>query len=235
MLMDLQAYYFISPPISQFLSRAEMQALSVNSMEKKYARDGIIFEEGSLPKGVYLIQKGRVKVFQRSFSGADQIMNIHVNGEMIGYRSLLSNERYPISGVALEPCTVVFIPKRDFLSMLSSSFSLSNTLLKFLSHEFTVWVNTVSLLARTTVKERLLLNILILSVKYRDKSKWPIKITLSKADLACLIGTSNETLARMLRMLSDEKVISKRGRAIEISGPDQLQRIQKTVSVFAGR
>src|SRR5690349_6903729 len=113
--------------------------------------------------------------------------------------------------------------------MLNASFSLSNALLKFLSHEFTIWVNTVSLLARTTVKERLLLNIIILSVKYRDRSKWPIRITLSKADLACLIGTSNETLARMLRVLNDENLISKRGRAIEIIGPEQFQLIQKSV------
>jgi CRP-like cAMP-binding protein len=231
--MELDSYYFISPPISQSLSQKEMGDLLANSVEKKYTRGAIIFEEGSFPKGVFLIQKGKAKVFQRSFSGTEQIMNINVNGEIIGYRTLLGNERYPVSAVALESCTITFIPRKDFLTMLGSSFALSNTLLKFLSREFTVWVNTVSLLARTAVKERLLLNILILTIKYREKSRWPVKITLSKADLACLIGTSNETLARMLRVLKDENVISQRGRAIEISGADQLKRIQKAVSLFS--
>jgi len=202
-------------------------------VEKKYLRSAAIFEEGYLPKGVYILNRGKVKLFQRTLSGSDQIMNIHVAGEMIGYRPLLSNERYPVSATALEPCAITFIPKKHFLTLLERSFALSSTLLKFLSHEFTVWVNTISLHSSTTVKERLLLNILILSVKYREKNKWPIRISLSKADLACLVGTSNETLARMLKVLKAEKLISARGRTLEISGPDQLRRIQKTVSLLA--
>jgi CRP-like cAMP-binding protein len=199
--MELTSYYFISSPITESLSQKERDVLLSHSTEKKYPRGSVLFEEGSVPKGVYIIERGKVKIFQRTLSGSDQIMNIHVAGEVIGYRPLLCNERYPVTAIALEVCTVTFIPKKDFLALLKKSFALSNTLLKFLSHEFTVWVNTISVLARTTVRERLLLNILILTLKYREKLKWPIRISLSKADLAGLIGTSNETLARMLRIV----------------------------------
>jgi CRP-like cAMP-binding protein len=227
--MDLGPYYFISEPITECLKAREVELLLRHSVQRKYPRGSIIFEEHSFPRGVYIIQKGRVKIFQRTLTGTDQIMNINVEGELIGYRPLLSSERYPVSASALETCSIIFIPKKDFLAVLEKSSSLSNTLLRFLSREFTIWVNTVSILTRTTVKERLLLNILILSIKYREKSKWPIRILLSKADLACLIGTSNETLARMLKVLKEEKLVSSKGRTLEIAGPDQLKKIEKAV------
>ncbi len=230
--MDLSSFYFNSTPVDEVLGEAERVQLYKNSTESKYTRGINIFEERTYPKGVYILKKGRVKLYQSTSSGTQQIIAIHGAGEIFGYRPILSNERYPVSATTLEPCTVVFIPRRDFQNALKKSTALSNLLLKYLSHEFTVWVNIVSILARTTVKERLLLNILLLAERYREPSKWPVKITLPKADLACLIGTSNETLARMLKLLKQEKLVVSRGSSMEINGPEQLKRIQKEVSLF---
>jgi CRP-like cAMP-binding protein len=230
--MDLSSFYFNSTPVDEVLGEAERLQLYKNSTESKYTRGINIFEERTYPKGVYILKKGRVKLYQSTSSGTQQIIAIHGAGEIFGYRPILSNERYPVSATTLEPCTVVFIPRRDFQNALEKSTALSNLLLKYLSHEFTVWVNIVSILARTTVKERLLLNILLLAERYREPSKWPVKITLPKADLACLIGTSNETLARMLKLLKQEKLVVSRGSSMEINGPEQLKRIQKEVSLF---
>ncbi len=230
--MDLSSFYFNSTPVDEVLGEAERVQLYKNSTESKYTRGINIFEERTYPKGVYILKKGRVKLYQSTSSGTQQIIAIHGAGEIFGYRPILSNERYPVSATTLEPCTVVFIPRRDFQNALEKSTALSNLLLKYLSHEFTVWVNIVSILARTTVKERLLLNILLLAERYREPSKWPVKITLLKADLACLIGTSNETLARMLKLLKQEKLVVSRGSSMEINGPEQLKRIQKEVSLF---
>lgn len=230
--MDLSSFYFNSTPVDEVLGEAERVQLYKNSTESKYPRGINIFEERTYPKGVYILKKGRVKLYQSTSSGTQQIIAIHGAGEIFGYRPILSNERYPVSATTLEPCTVVFIPRRDFQNALEKSTALSNLLLKYLSHEFTVWVNIVSILARTTVKERLLLNILLLAERYREPSKWPVKITLPKADLACLIGTSNETLARMLKLLKQEKLVVSRGSSMEINGPEQLKRIQNEVSLF---
>jgi hypothetical protein len=74
--------------------------------------------------------------------------------------------------------------------------------------------------------------LLLLCEKYRDKNKFPVKISLPKSDLAHLIGTSNETLARMLKLLKQEKMIVSRGRNMEIAGEEQLKKIQRAVSLF---
>ncbi|MDJ1471024.1 Crp/Fnr family transcriptional regulator [Xanthocytophaga flava] len=234
--MDISSFYFTCAPIDESLREQEKTLLYANSIETRSGRGIRLFEEGTYPKGVFILKKGRVKISQSDADGWEQIIAIHGAGELFGYRPLLSGETYPVSGTTLEPCTIVFVPKKDFQRVLESSAVLSNVLLKYLSHEFTVWVNTISIMAKTTVRERLLLTILILAKKYShvadNRLTWPIRIGLSKADLACLIGTSSETLARTLKVIKQERLITSRGRSLEISGHEQLASIEKHVSVF---
>jgi len=178
------------------------------------------------------LDSGKVKIYQKSHDDNQQIMNIHVRGEIIGYRPLLCDERYPVTATAIEQCKISFIPKKQFLILLQQSRGLSNTLLKYLSFEFTVWVNIISYLAQRPVKERLLLNLLILIEKYKTKKGWPVEITLSRADLAALVGTSNETLARMITLLKDERYISTKARSIMIESATQVTRIKKLLPDF---
>jgi CRP-like cAMP-binding protein len=224
--VDLSRFYFINSA-ADFLGEAGIGLLKEYVIEKHYSKGQHIYMEGAYPKGVFILDKGKIKIYQKTLEGLQQIMNIHVHGEIIGYRPLLCDEKYPVSATAIEECKVSFISKKQFLIALNKSSLLSNVLLKFLSYEFTVWVNTISNLKHRTVKERLFLNLLILIEKYRGKKKWPVEITLSRADLAALIGTSNETLARLLKILKDEKYISVRGRTIIIQSQLQGDRIRK--------
>jgi CRP-like cAMP-binding protein len=227
--MELSRFFFVSDSIYKSLKKDEIDYLKKAILQKTYSKNRIIFSEGSFPKGVFILDKGKVKIFQKTFEGAEQIMNIHIDEEVFGYRPVLCEQKYPVSASAIEECKISFIPKKEFMFLLKKSPVLSNTLLRFLSYEFTVWVNTITNFAQRTVKERLLLNLLILSEKYRTKKKWPIEITLSRADLAALVGTSNETLARMIKKLKDDKYIVTRGRKIIISGPAQTERIEKSI------
>jgi CRP-like cAMP-binding protein len=230
--MDLSLFSLNNTPLEETLSPDVLALLLNSSVETRHPGKTMIFEEGTFPKGIFILKKGKIKIYQRTSGDSQQIIAIHGTSEIFGYRPILSNGRYPVSAETLEPSAVLFIPKKDFLKVLSTSPQFSNLLLKYLSHEFTVWVNMISIFSRTTVKERLLLNLLILADRYRHKSEYPIRITLPKADLACLIGTSNETLARMLKLLKQEQLITTRGRSIEIMASDQLRKIQEAVSLF---
>jgi CRP-like cAMP-binding protein len=68
---------------------------------------------------------------------------------------------------------------------------------------------------------------LVLIEKYKTKGLWPVEIKLSRADLAALVGTSNETLARMMTQLKHEKYIATKGRSIIVNGPTQIARLRK--------
>jgi len=230
MAIDISSYYFINSPLTD-LPDSEGRKLLDAAIEKKYDRGDMLFRKNQFPKGIFIVRKGRVKIYQRMSTGADQALNIHVPGEIIGYRPLLCDERYPVNGYAIEPCIAWFVPAKSFFELLNTSIALSNLLLRYLSHEFTVLDNTISMMSHRTVKERLLLNLLILHAKYQEGSRSPVRITLSKTDIANLIGTSQETLARVLQNLKSNNCITAKGRAIEIS-TQQRRKIQAEVELF---
>jgi CRP-like cAMP-binding protein len=227
--MELSRFYFVNNFLYEFIQQDEGDIFKNVIVQKNYTKGKHIFTEGDYPNGVFILTKGKLKIYQTTLDGAHQIMNIHIAGEIVGYRPLLCDEKYPVTATAIEDSMVSFIPKNDFINALGKSTVLSSMLLKFLSHEFTVWVNTISNLKHRTVKERLMLNLLILIEKYSTQKKWPIQITLSRADLAALIGTSNETLARLLKTLKDEKWIATKGRIVLVNSAVQVDKIRRSI------
>ncbi len=221
-------FHYTSDFSAGYLNTEEREFLNEVAIEKSFRKDSEIFLEGAYPTGVYILKQGKVKLYHMTSGGSEQILDIHTVGEIFGYRPVLCNESYPVSAKTIEDSQTIFIPRQDFLTLLSRSTNLANSLLRLLSHEFTVWANTISNLAHRTVRDRLLINLLVLTEKYRVKDAWPVEITLSRRDLAALIGTSIETLARTLSKLKKEKLIAVQGRTIVITA-NRWDRIFKSI------
>jgi len=145
----------------------------------------------------------------------------------MGYRPLLCNEPHPVTVATLEESIIQFIPAEIFLKAIEISAPLNKKFLINLSHEFNVWINKISVFAQQPVFERVALSLLILNETYKSKSR-PMPHTvvdLSREDIANYVGTSKETLVRMLRILKDEKIIEANGRKITILNTKELERI----------
>src|SRR5437868_4513330 len=110
--MVLERFYFISDSIYQFLDQREIDFLGSVTTKRMFPKSTDIFLEGTYPKGVYILDAGKVKLYQKTFKGVEQIMNIHVKGEISGYRPILCNDKYPVSATTIEPCEISFIPKK---------------------------------------------------------------------------------------------------------------------------
>ncbi|HEU5291551.1 MAG TPA: Crp/Fnr family transcriptional regulator, partial [Cyclobacteriaceae bacterium] len=122
-----------------------------------------LFREGALPNTVFILKKGKIKIFQTTENGNEQIVYIYEPGDIFGYRPLLCNERHPVTAKALEESLLIFIPRSRFQDLLERSPVLSRILLKNLSSEFSVWINYITTFAQYSVKERLALSLLILA------------------------------------------------------------------------
>jgi CRP-like cAMP-binding protein len=191
---------------------------------KKIKKGTTLFIEGSFPSGVHYLISGTVKKFKSDKLGKEQIIYICNTGELLGYRSLLSESYYSDSAMALEDITVGFISKQEFIALLENSMVLSKRLLKNLCHEFAVLENSILSIAHKSVRERLALNLLILRDKYKNKFQKDelIEITLTREDLSNMVGTAVETLVRLLRDFKEEKLIETEGRKIRILNPEKL-------------
>ena len=192
-----------------------------------YKKGEMLFREGSYPTGIYYIKKGKVKKYKTDKDGREQIFYVCKRGELLGYHALLSEETYTDSSSTLEESTISFIPKDDFLKTVQSSPILSNRLLKCMSHEFGVLVNSITVFAQRSVRERLALSLLILRDKYKKEEQGgqPVELTLSREDLAKMVGTARETLTRLLHDFKEEDLIETHGRKIILKQALVLSKI----------
>jgi CRP-like cAMP-binding protein len=226
MSFQIEKYHFNTDSILDGLPDKELNLLQSNIIRKEEKKGKIIFKAGTTSKGLYILKRGKVKIYQINKDGKEQIVYIYSKDEMMGYRPLLCNEPHPVNAAALSDCVIYFIPADVFLHALNNSPILGRRLLVNLSHEFNVWINKISIFAQQPVLERVALSLLILNEKYRtNKQKANVVIDLSRDDLANYVGTTIETLVRMLRLFKDKNIIQTEGRRITILKPRDLERI----------
>lgn len=218
-------FTFNSQNILSALPSADKGILEKVMVNKKYRKNQPIFTEGTLPSGIFYLQSGKVKKYKMDNEGREQIIYIYNAGEFFGYSSVLSENAYGDTAVAIENSIISLITIKDFNEILNESSSFSNLLLKSLSHEFSVLANLMAVLSQRTVRERVALNLLILHDKYKVDGTAITYIALSRSDLAKMTGTAIETLARVLNDFKHDKLISTDGRKIQLLNIERLIQI----------
>lgn len=226
-LFPIDKWNFKSQSILSNLPEDEYGYLCSNMLEHKYNKGEIVFRQGAVAAGIFFIKRGKVKKYQVDQTGKEQIIYVANSGELIGYHAILADERYPDSAATLEDCTIAFIPKEDFLSALRRSIVLPRRLLKTLSHEFAVLVNSISVVAQRSVRERLAVALIVLREKFKEgvAPGEEIMINVSRTDLANMVGTGDENIARFLTEFKSSGIITTRGRKICIANVKKLVEI----------
>lgn len=209
------------------LSPGDLQILNAHISEQQYEKGQVIFREGAVPGGIFFIREGKVKKYKTDKSGREQIIYVANKGELIGYHALLAEERYFDTAAALEKTVISFIPKEDFLEALNSSPVLSWRLLKTLSHEFSVFANTVALFAQKSVRERFAMQLVLMREKYKENFQpgMNVVIDMSREDLARLVGTARENIIRILKDFKEEGILTTSGRKIIITDINKLLKV----------
>lgn len=226
MEFNLKHFYFNNAGVLDSLSSNGKKTLLGTVQKRKFKSGKLIYREGKSPKGVYILRKGKVKIYQTGQDSVKQIMYIYTPGEMFGYRPIICEEVHPVSAVAMEECSCDFIPRAHFAKCLLESNELSRVLLKSLSHEFSVWVNNISVFARYPVKSRVALGLLILQEKFKTKDK-ANEVNLSRSEFASYIGTVKEMVVRVVQELRTNKIVETHGSKIRILKPEELKAIVK--------
>ncbi len=199
--------------------------LKKNQKKLPFKEGATIFNEGDVPEGIFRVKRGIVKKIAQTHFRLDHLFYLCKAGEYFGHHALLSNERYNDTAMALTACELVFIPKDDFLKALDVSHVLTGRLLKSLGHEFNVFTTYSKVLSKHTVRERVAVFILVLNEKFKTEINEPVRITLSRDDLASMVGTTKESVVRTLRDLKEERLIESEGRSIHIKDLEGLFRI----------
>ena len=200
--VDIKKFDFESDKILSTLPSKERELFLDYAEPLVFKKGKLIFYEGGVPTGVFLIETGRAKIFKTGLDGKDQIFYIYKHRDLLGYHALLCDERYEDSCEALEDCKILFVNKINFNTVMRKITILNHLLIQNMSHEFGVLVNTITILAQKPLRERLAIYLLILQNRYIEEDG---DILLPREDLANMIGTARESLGRLLKEFKEEK------------------------------
>ncbi len=197
----------------------EIEALKICSTVKK---GETIFREGSYASGVYCINAGKIKLSMIGDEGKEQIVRLAKPGDIIGYKALLSGDRYSSTASALEDCNICFIPREIFLVILQKDAALSFEMMKVLSDELKRAEEKITHLAQKPVRERVAETILFLKETYGVDAENNVNVTLTREEIANLVGTATETAIRLLSEFNKEHIIELSGKKIKILDQNKL-------------
>ncbi len=227
MKFDIDKYHLKGLSFLDLLTSSDAMLAKKHMIRKEYKRGECLFNENSYSKGVYILRKGKVKIFQTGEHGRKSIVYFYHKGDFFGHRPILANEPNPVTAMAMEAVVVSFLPREALLRILNASDQLARELLINLSKEFSVWVNKLTLFTQFNLKKRVALTLLILHQVYKRKDQvaQKVRISIGRDDFAGYVGTAKETLVRMLRYFKDEKIITSSGTAIYVLNPVALNAL----------
>lgn len=203
----------------------ELEQFDLNKSFTIYKKGQIIFNEGNHANGLYCIHQGKIKVYKLGSEGKEQIVRLAKNGEVLGYRALISNELYSATAEVLEPSMVCFIPKSAIFSVLDNDHELSLRMMKMLCRDLKNAEERLTNIAQKPVRERVAEVLLLLLQTFGIKDDKTINVSLTREDLASIVGTATESVIRLLSEFKKNKLIDLQGKKIKILDQMGLVRL----------
>jgi CRP-like cAMP-binding protein len=218
-----------SGSIFQHLNNDEIEKLNFEKDYRQHKRGDILYNEGSRISGFYCITSGIIKVFKTGFDGKEQIIRFAKPGDIIAYRSVLSNEVACTSAKVIEDSQVCFIPSEILISLVKSNANFAFELLKLACHELGEANSFITDIAQKTVRERLAEILLLLVNEFGVDNQQVLQISLTREELANIVGTATESVIRLLSEFKADKLVELNGRKIKIIN---LRGLEKISNVF---
>jgi CRP/FNR family cyclic AMP-dependent transcriptional regulator len=209
------------------LDERELASIAAVAKTRRYAKDDAVFHADEIGDVFYLIREGQVKVTMTSPEGKEIILSILAAGDFFGEMALFDNEPRSATVIAIEPLEVVSIWRTDFLHILSENFSITQKVLGELSKRLRNASNRIESLATMDVYGRLarfFLDLARQSGKVLD-NEYVAVIRPTHQAIANMIGTSRETVSRLIHDLMKQNLLLSEGKTIYLrkSALDQFR------------
>ncbi|OYX85440.1 MAG: Crp/Fnr family transcriptional regulator [Flavobacteriales bacterium 32-34-25] len=197
-----------------------------NSKRTQVVKKGeAIIEEGEIMNGVFCIKEGIGKLSKLSANGRDQIVKLVKSGELLGQRSMISDEPANLSATAIADMEVCFIPKSEIIQFFNNNNQFSMNLMKSVCEDLKHADDHTVDMAQKTVKERLAEKLLYLNNTFGVNADQSLKAQLSREELAGIIGTATESCIRLLSEFKKLGLIELKGKLIFLKDIKGLKKV----------
>ena len=204
------------------LPEEQVRELAEISRVRTFAKGERIFSAGDKAGGFYALVQGMVRVFRSSPSGKEQILHLIKPGEAFGEVAVFEGRTFPADAEALESSRVFFFSRDDFLRQARRDPELAMQMLALMARRLRTFVTQVTQLSLKEVPARLAAYLLLMADSSESET---VRLDMSKGQVACYLGTIQETLSRTFRRLEEDGLISVNGRAITLRDRNGLQAL----------
>jgi CRP/FNR family cyclic AMP-dependent transcriptional regulator len=211
-------------PIFKGLGEKDLAVLGERAIRKRFPKDSIIVQEADEGDSLMVILSGRVKVVLHSEEGKEIILSILKDGDFFGEMSLLDGEPRSATVIAMEDSTLLIIQRNDFLYQIERNPSITKAIFAEMSRRMRRADERIGNLILLDVYGRIARFLLDLARAEGKKVEGGIMIEKrpTQQDIASMVGTSRETVSRVLGELNRRKLIAISGKSITIFGTEEL-------------
>jgi len=223
--ISCESCVFRTNPLFRHLNEDQREQISLNKITESYKRGSIIYQEGNRMKGFYCVQKGITKIFKTGFDGKEQIITFAQPGDIIGYRSVITNEPACTTTQVLEESILCHIPAKILLNLVKTNGDFSLELMKLTCKELGEANSYLTDIAQKTVKGRLAEILIHLDEDFGVDQDAVLNISLTRSELSNIVGTATESIIRLLSEFKTNNLIDLNGRKIKILDKPGLRYI----------
>ena len=182
-------------------------------IDRKFPKDAVIFEEGSAGDYMYLIREGQVKVTKMSDDGREKILEMLGSGDFFGEMSLLDRQPRSASIKTTQPCLLLALSRQDFLELLRQNSAVAMEMIRVMARRLRETDEQIGGLLFERVESRAR-RILLRMAKdpAPDEAGRRITPAITHQQLADMVGTSRETITRVVKDLKDSGWLGQRGK-----------------------
>jgi len=191
-----------------------------------YPKGTMLFIEGQQPLGVFVLCMGKAKLSTSSREGRTIITKIAEGGDILGLNGAISNVPYEVTAEMMEPGQANFIPREPLIQMMREFPEVALRIAQQLSRNYFAAHEQIRTLGlATSQSERFAKLLLQWSIKTQDNGSSQIKLTLTQEEIAEVIGTTRETVARLFADFKKKQLLQVQGATLVIHSRFALEQM----------
>ncbi|WEK53255.1 MAG: Crp/Fnr family transcriptional regulator [Candidatus Cohnella colombiensis] len=194
----------------QDLNDEELARIEDIIIAHQHAKKSTIFNEGSEKEAVFFIQSGLVKAYKTDENGNEQIVSYLKSGDMFPHTGLFNQSPYPATAEAIVNSVIWAIPIRRFELLLMDTPSIAIKILRVMGDKIRELQEKLQVLSGQDVKNRIISFLILLAEQHGQQKDNTITINLpmTHQEFANSVGTTRETVNRLLNQLSKDNLLS---------------------------
>ncbi len=207
------------------LANDELDCVNFEKSCQLYKKGNIIYHEGNHTNGFYCVNSGIIKIFKTGIEGKEQIIHFAKKGDIIGYRSVISKEAACSTAKTLEDSILCFIPSEILFDLVNSNKDFAMEIMQRTAKELGEANKFLVDMAQKSVRERLAGILTMLAQTFSLDDSKTLQISLTREELASIVGTATESVIRLLSEFKQDDLIELKGRKIIIKNSTKLEKI----------